>query len=61
MNGYKIQILSTFKQILTTSFPDTIVQIEMPSVIMKTERYFDTVYFFFRISIPIIIFAISDP
>jgi len=49
------------KKILTTSFPEIIVQIEIPNVIMHTERYFDGVYFFFKISMPIIIFAISDP
>ncbi|KDR17873.1 hypothetical protein L798_08064 [Zootermopsis nevadensis] len=31
----------------------------MPSVIMKTDRYFDEVYSLFRISIPIIILAIN--
>jgi hypothetical protein len=49
------------ERILTTSFPDITVQIEIPSVIINTERYFDTVYFFFKINIPITIFAISDP
>lgn len=33
----------------------------MPPVIMKTDKYFEKSYRFFKIIIPIIIFAISDP
>jgi len=55
------QHINCLKRILTTSFPEIIVQTEIPSVIMNTDRYFDRVYFFFKISMPIIIFAISDP
>jgi len=37
------------------------VQITIPKVIMKTDKYFEKVYFFLRMMIPMIIFAIKDP
>uniref|UniRef100_A0A8W7Q278 Uncharacterized protein n=1 Tax=Anopheles coluzzii TaxID=1518534 RepID=A0A8W7Q278_ANOCL len=47
--------------VLSTFVPDTIVHITMPSVIMPTDRYLEKSYRFFRISMPITMFAISDP
>lgn len=37
------------------------VQITMPREIIITETYFEMVYFFFKMMIPIIMLAISDP
>lgn len=40
---------------------DISVQITIPEVIMATERNLEMVYFFFRIKIPIIMFAMREP
>lgn len=47
--------------VLTTSLPETIVQIIMPPVIINTDRYFEKSYRFFKMMMPMIMLAISEP
>lgn len=46
---------------LTTSVPETIVQVTIPTVIINTDKYLENSYCFFKIIIPIIMLAMSEP